>query len=71
VGRFSTQIFQDLEYELTRVANASETLRLLEEDASRFDVVFSDVAMPGMSGVELGRAIRQRYPNFPMVLTSG
>ncbi|MEE1611912.1 PAS domain-containing protein [Microvirga sp. CF3016] len=71
VGRFSTQLLQDLGYETTWAANASEALTLLEEDASRFDVVFSDVVMPGMSGVELGREIRQRYPRLPVVLTSG
>ncbi|HEV2566966.1 MAG TPA: PAS domain-containing protein [Microvirga sp.] len=71
VGRFSTQLLQDLGYETTWAANASEALTLLEEDASRFDVVFSDVVMPGMSGVELGREIRQRYPGLPVVLTSG
>ncbi|MFL5164090.1 MAG: PAS domain-containing protein [Microvirga sp.] len=71
VGRFSTQLLQDLGYETTWAANASEALKLLEEDAGRFDVVFSDVVMPGMSGVELGREIRQHYPNLPVVLTSG
>jgi PAS domain S-box-containing protein len=71
VGRFSTQLLQDLGYETTWAANAAEALELLDEDASRFDVVFSDVVMPGMSGVELGREIRQRYPNLPVVLTSG
>jgi CheY-like chemotaxis protein len=71
VGRFSTQLLQDLGYETTWAANASEALKLLEDDHSRFDVVFSDVVMPGMSGVELGREIRQRYPSLPVVLTSG
>jgi PAS domain S-box-containing protein len=71
VGRFSTQLLQDLGYETTWAANASEALKLLEEDASRFDIVFSDVVMPGMSGVELGREIRRRYPYLPVVLTSG
>jgi len=71
VGRFSTQLLQDLGYETTWAANASEALKLLEDDGSRFDIVFSDVVMPGMSGVELGRAIRQRYPHLPVVLTSG
>jgi DNA-binding NtrC family response regulator len=42
-----------------------------EEGHTRFDVVFSDVVMPGMSGVELGREIGQRYPSLPVVLTSG
>jgi CheY-like chemotaxis protein len=71
VGRFSTQLLQDLGYETTWAANAAEALKLLDDDASQFDVVFSDVVMPGMSGVELGREIRQRYPNLPLVLTSG
>lgn len=34
-------------------------------------MVFSDVIMPGMNGVELGRTIRQLYPSLPVVLTSG
>jgi DNA-binding NtrC family response regulator len=33
--------------------------------------VFSDVVMPGMSGVELGLEIRKRHPGLPVVLTSG
>jgi PAS domain S-box-containing protein len=71
VGQFSTQLLQDLGYETTWAANAHEALKLLEEDHTRFDVVFSDVVMPGMSGVELGREIGQRYPSLPVVLTSG
>ncbi len=71
VGRFSTQLLQDVGYETTWAGNASEALKLLEEDAARFDVVFSDVVMPGMSGVELGREIQKRFPGLPVVLTSG
>ena len=44
---------------------------MLEREASRFDVVFSDVVMPGMSGVDLGREVRRLYPDLPVVLTSG
>ena len=70
VGRFSTQILQDLGYETTWAANADEALKLLDE-VNGFDVVFSDVVMPGMSGVELGQEIRRLYPELPVVLTSG
>jgi DNA-binding NtrC family response regulator len=55
----------------TWAANAREALKRLEEDHTRFDVVFSDVVMPGMSGIELGREIRRRYSSLPVVLTSG
>jgi PAS domain S-box-containing protein len=70
VGTFSAQVLQDLGYETTWAANADEALALLGEEA-RFDVVFSDVVMPGMSGVELGYEIRRRYPDLPVLLTSG
>ena len=71
VGQFSTQLLQDLGYETAWAANADEALELLEDDRTRFDVVFSDVVMPGMSGIELGQEIRRRYSSLPVVLTSG
>ena len=70
VGRFSTQILADLGYDTTLAKNANEALKLLDE-ANPFDVVFSDVIMPGMNGLDLGREIRRRYPEVPVVLTSG
>jgi DNA-binding NtrC family response regulator len=33
--------------------------------------VFSDVVMPGMTGIELAQEIRKLYPDLPVVLTSG
>jgi two-component system NtrC family sensor kinase len=35
------------------------------------DLVFSDIVMPGMSGLELGRLIREHHPETPVVLASG
>jgi CheY-like chemotaxis protein len=69
VGRFSTQLLEDFGYVTTWAANADEALKLLDE-VDGFDVVFSDVVMPGMSGVELGEEIRCRYPGLPVVLTA-
>lgn len=40
-------------------------------DVDRFDVVFSDVVMPGMTGLDLAHAIRDRGIDVPIVLTSG
>jgi hypothetical protein len=54
----------------TWTSNADEALKLLSE-VNSFGAVFSDVVMPGMSGVELGQEIRRRYPALPVVLTSG
>ncbi|TCZ61188.1 hybrid sensor histidine kinase/response regulator [Roseicella aquatilis] len=71
VGEFAAQLLEDLGYEGRLAPNAAEALRLLEADAGAFDIVFSDVVMPGMDGVELGRRLRKRWPGLPVVLTSG
>ena len=71
VGEFSTQLLDDLGYQTTLARNAEEALKLLEEDSARFDIVLSDVVMPGLDGVSLGREIRKRLPNLPFVLNSG
>jgi PAS domain S-box-containing protein len=70
VGRFSTELLQDLGYETTWAANATEALATLRQQLN-FDAVFTDVIMPGMSGVELAEEIRRLYPKLPVVLTSG
>ncbi|MBG6071292.1 MULTISPECIES: CHASE3 domain-containing protein [unclassified Polaromonas] len=71
LGQMTCRILNTLAYHTTWAANAAAALVLLTEDASRFDLVFSDVLMPGMSGIEFGELVRQRYPGLPVVLTSG
>jgi PAS domain S-box-containing protein len=71
VGEFAKQLLEDLGYTATWAPSAQAALRILEEDAGRFDAVFSDVVMPGMSGVELGQVIRRRWPKLRIILTSG
>ena len=71
IGRFSTDLLQDLGYKISWVTNATDALTALSRDEFAFDLVFSDIIMPGMNGVELATAIRERFPGLPVVLTSG
>ena len=58
-------------YTVIYVKSAASALDTLA-DGRGIDVVFSDVMMPGgMSGVELAREIRKRWPELPVVLTTG
>ena len=36
-----------------------------------YDVVLTDISMPGLSGLELLASIRQRWPNTPVIIISG
>ena len=71
VGQFSMELLEDLGYAVNRVASADAALAILAEDEFFADLVFSDVIMPGMNGVELAGIVRERYPGLPVVLTSG
>ncbi|SDT25907.1 GAF sensor hybrid histidine kinase [Pseudomonas granadensis] len=71
VGRFANQILQDLGYETVWATNAEEALQLAGTDAMAFDAVFSDVVMPGITGVALAKELRRRRPDLPVILTSG
>jgi CheY-like chemotaxis protein len=71
VGTFSTELLEDLGYVTEWARSADAALDLLAKDEFVFDLVFSDVIMPGMNGVELATVVRNRYPGLPVVLTSG
>ncbi|HJZ20055.1 MAG TPA: response regulator, partial [Bradyrhizobium sp.] len=71
VGKVSNELLQDLGYKTEWADNAKAALALLAENQRGFDLVFSDVIMPGMNGVELATIIRREYPHLPVVLTSG
>jgi PAS domain S-box-containing protein len=71
VGNFATQTLHDLGYETVWAMDARQALAELAKAPDRFDVVFSDVVMPGMDGVELAREIGLRHVGLPVVLASG
>src|SRR5512140_1747134 len=59
----------NLELEGFDVVEASTPQRALELVRSQhFDLVLSDIRMPGMSGVDLFHAIRATHPQMPVIL---
>lgn len=52
-------------------ANADDALSLLESHSS-IALVVTDICMPGrIDGLELAKVIWSRWPNLPVILTSG
>lgn len=70
VGEFAMQLLNDLGYTAEWASSTSEALDRLER-LGGYDLVFSDVVMPGGGGVELARTIRARWPDLPVILVSG
>ncbi|MEY9592366.1 two-component system NtrC family sensor kinase [Bradyrhizobium yuanmingense] len=71
LANFAADGLTELGYSITLVDNAADALAELVVDTDRFDVVFSDVVMPGMTGLDLAQAIRERSLGVPVVLTTG
>ncbi len=53
------------------VADPREALARLEASPGDYDMVFTDLTMPGMNGLELARAVRLLRPEIPIVLATG
>lgn len=69
VLQFAEQLLQDLGCDVMPVGNATDALLLLQEQA--FDLVFTDVVMPGISGIDLARQLHIRAPQLPVLLATG
>jgi CheY-like chemotaxis protein len=50
-------------------SNGQEALNKL--DAEDYDVVFTDIKMPGMSGLEMAERVKERRPWLPVVIVTG
>jgi CheY-like chemotaxis protein len=71
VAEVTSSLFEHLGYETLYRESAEAALDLLEEGTT-IDLVFSDIVMPGtIDGIGLAREIHSRYPNLPVVLTTG
>jgi DNA-binding NtrC family response regulator len=71
VGAACMTALIELGYQPTLATHAEDALQQLGKGEASFHVVFSDVMMPGMNGIELGKRIHERHPLLPVVLTSG
>lgn len=56
-------------YEVQRSANGSEGIKRCSEEA--FDVVITDLIMPGQEGVETIASLRRRHPRIKIIAMTG
>jgi signal transduction histidine kinase len=71
IARLALVMLKGLGHTTTTCTTPTEGLATFKENPSEFDVVITDLTMPGMTGVELARGIRQVSREIPIVLSSG
>jgi signal transduction histidine kinase len=70
VSMGTAAMLEDLGHVVIQANSAILGLSLLD-DKSTVDIVITDHAMPGMTGLEFARRVRERYPGLPIILATG
>jgi PAS domain S-box-containing protein len=70
VAEVTAQLVEQLGYQVQTADSAARALELIEH--SPVQLVVSDIVMAGpLDGIDLARALRQRWPELPIVLVTG
>ena len=69
VGRSFDRVLSEKGYEVSTALSGEEALDTIEN--TEFDVVFTDIKMPGMDGLEVAERIKARCPWTPVVVITG
>lgn len=71
VAVFAQSLLEDMGGEVVHAKNAEEALIAIEHEPQEFDIIFSDIVMPGISGLDLAAKIRRQKPTLPILLATG
>lgn len=69
VGKSFDRVLSGKGYAVITASNGQEALNKL--DAEDYDVVYTDIKMPGMSGLEMAEQVKARHPWLPVVIVTG
>ncbi len=71
VRLFAARALTNKGYKVHEAQNAEEALDLVKESGETFDLIVTDMIMPGMDGYTMVRYIRESYPSIKVILMSG
>jgi PAS domain S-box-containing protein len=71
VAAMTKSILESLGYHVTSLTSSSEALALFQEQPDAFDLVFTDMTMPQLTGAELAKRLLVLRPELPVMLCTG
>ena len=71
IRKMAKKILMDNGYEVTPAADAESAMEAFDQEEGRFDLIFTDVVLPGKDGVWLVEQLHGRDPELPVLLASG
>lgn len=70
VRQYASEILRDLNYQIIEAKDSATALRLLDAD-KKFDLLLTDVVLPGKNGRELATEVEQRRPGTKVIFMTG
>ena len=67
----TVDMLEELGHQTVSTSSGQAALSVLEEDDSAFDLLLTDQAMPGMSGLQLAAKVRQPHPPLSIIVATG
>jgi len=71
VRRLVKSILKRAGYQVLEAADGAAALALIEKIGGALNLLVTDYKMPHLNGVELVKAVREKYPEIPVVYMSG
>jgi signal transduction histidine kinase/CheY-like chemotaxis protein len=70
VRQYASEILRDLNYQVIEAKDSATALRLLDAD-KKFDLLLTDVVLPGKNGRELASEVENRRPGTKVIFMTG
>jgi PAS domain S-box-containing protein len=67
----AASLFRSIGYDVLSASNGADAKLIIERDPASVHVLFSDLVMPGITGLELAEWVNDAHPDIQVVLTSG
>lgn len=71
IRRLAKMILEDSNYQVWDAETGKEALEIFKREGGNFDLVFSDVVLPDITGVKLATLLFEHNPDVKILLTSG
>jgi CheY-like chemotaxis protein len=71
VVEIAASTLEECGFSVKVATSAQGALDLLQREDVAVELIFSDIVMPGMNGMELAAEVKKRFPSIPVLLTTG
>lgn len=71
IGKMLKKMLENFGYSVENFSSSINALQVLTENKNKYDLIISDLTMPGLTGIELAEQIEKLNPDIPVILITG